>query len=102
MHRTPRGSAGFYGVLPGSTGFGSQVLPGSLGSRSIGHDQVSNMRRLLFAVIGVALVPLTGCASHSTPPAFQMWQLEGAVATVDASSIRVRHKSGQVVEILID
>jgi len=59
-------------------------------------------RAVLFAVIGVGLTPLTGCAAHSSRPALQTWELEGAVAAVDASSIHVRHKSGQVVELLID
>jgi hypothetical protein len=56
----------------------------------------------MFAVINIALVTLAGCASHSPRPAFQTWELDGAVAAVDASSIHVRHKSGQVVELLID
>lgn len=57
---------------------------------------------VLVAVIHVGLTPLTGCAAHSSRPASQMWELEGAVAAVDGSSIHVRHKSGQVVELLID
>jgi len=54
------------------------------------------------AVISVGLAPLTDCAAHSSRPAFQVWELEGAVAAVDASSIQVRHKSGQVVVLLTD
>ena len=60
------------------------------------------MRALLFAIVTIALMSATGCAAHSSSEPFHVWQLKGAVATVDASSIRVRHKSGQVVVLLID
>jgi nitrate reductase NapAB chaperone NapD len=60
------------------------------------------MRWVLFAVIGIPLISATSCAVHSSSQSFHVWQVKGAVAAVDASSIRVRHKSGQVVVVLID
>ena len=60
------------------------------------------MRAGLIGVIGIALVAFGGCASRASRPAPQIWTLEGAVAAVDASSIRVRHKSGQVVVLEVD
>ena len=66
------------------------------------RKRLSFARTVLVALIGVALIPVTGCASHSLQPTFQVWKIEGAVAAVDASSLHVRHKSGQVVELQID
>jgi hypothetical protein len=60
------------------------------------------MRWVLFAVIVIPLISATSCASHSSSQPFHIWQLKGAVAAVDASSIRVRHKSGQIVVLQID
>jgi hypothetical protein len=59
--------------------------------------------RVLFAVIALSLLPVTGCASHhGSPESFEIWQLEGAVTAVDASSIQVRHKSGRIVVVEVD
>jgi hypothetical protein len=59
-------------------------------------------KRLLYAAIGASLLCVTACTARSSSQAFHVWQLKGAVAAVDASSIRVRHKSGQIVVLTID
>jgi hypothetical protein len=58
--------------------------------------------QLLVALIAASLISITGCAPRRSSEAFHIWQLKGAVAAVDASSIRVRHKSGQIVVLQID
>jgi hypothetical protein len=43
-----------------------------------------------------------GCTERSPSQTFHVWQLKGAVTAGDASSMRVRHKSGQIVVLAID
>ena len=43
-----------------------------------------------------------GRAAHALVIALAVWQLRGAIVGVDRDHLRVRHKSGQVVELLLD
>jgi hypothetical protein len=66
-------------------------------------DCLKRVRRdALVAAIAASLISTTGCASRSASQPFHIWRLKGAVADVDVSSIRVRHKSGQVVVLMVD
>jgi hypothetical protein len=54
--------------------------------------------------MGVALVSimLTACAHHTAGVPFAPGQLRGTVVDVHDGQVRVRHKSGQVVDLVID
>jgi hypothetical protein len=58
---------------------------------------------LIAVAIAAAVVAATACA-HADPGARRaIWQLRGAIVAVDDhSTIRVRHKSGQIVEVGLD
>ena len=43
-----------------------------------------------------------GRIAHVLAAALAVWQLRGAIVGVDRDHLRVRHKSGQVVELLLD
>jgi hypothetical protein len=55
-------------------------------------------------LMGVALVSimLTACAHHPAGVPFAPWQLRGTVVDVHDHQVRVRHKSGQVVDLVLD
>jgi len=54
--------------------------------------------------VGIALVlfVVTACAHRVSSQEPFPWQLRGAVTSVQGSTIRVRHKSGQVVALTVD
>jgi len=54
--------------------------------------------------VGIALVlfVVTACAHRVSSQEPFPWQLRGAVTSVQGSTIRVRHKSGQVVVLTVD
>jgi len=50
----------------------------------------------------LAAVTLSSCAHRAAGAAFSIWELRGAVATVQPTLLTVRHKTGQLVPIVID
>jgi hypothetical protein len=55
-------------------------------------------------LMGVALVSimLTACTHHPAGVPFAPWKLRGTIVDVHDGRVRVRHKSGQVVDLVID
>jgi hypothetical protein len=55
-------------------------------------------------LIGVALVSimLTACAHQTTARPYAPWELRGTIVDVRDHEVRVRHKSGQVVDLIVD
>ena len=43
-----------------------------------------------------------GRIAHALVVALAVWQLRGTIVSVDHDHLRVRHKSGQIVELLLD
>jgi len=55
-------------------------------------------------LIGLALMSmlLTACAHHPAGAPYAAWELRGTIVEVLDDQVRVRHKSGQVVDLLLD
>ena len=57
------------------------------------------------AHVRIALVLLSlsvaACARHATQP-FAPWELRGTVVELRDERLRVRHKSGQIVDLVVD
>jgi len=54
-------------------------------------------------LIGVAsTILLTACAHHPASVPYAPWELRGTIVSVHDDQVRVRHKSGQVVDLLLD
>jgi hypothetical protein len=55
-------------------------------------------------LIGVVLVSilLTACAHHPAGVRYAPWELRGTIVDVHGDQVRVRHKSGQVVDLVLD
>jgi hypothetical protein len=49
-----------------------------------------------------AFVFSIGCANRAVRDQLAPWQLRGAIVEVGRDRLRVRHKSGQVVDLLLD
>ena len=62
------------------------------------------MRRLLVGLLGVAIVSAApvACAHRSVPAAAAPWELRGTVVAAGEERLQVRHKSGQIVELVLD
>jgi len=58
------------------------------------------MQRLGFVL--VSLFVATACAHRVSSQEPFPWQLRGAVTSIQGSTILVRHKSGQVVVLIVD
>lgn len=54
------------------------------------------------ALVMLAVVTLSGCAHRAAGAAISIWELRGAVATVQPTLLTVRHKTGQLVPLVID
>ena len=50
----------------------------------------------------VAFFVVTACAHRVSSQEPFPWQLRGAVTSIQGSTIRVRHKSGQIVALTVD
>jgi len=61
------------------------------------------MRRALVhaAVVAVASA-LAGCSHRNAPQPFAPWELRGTVVEANGERLLVRHKSGQIVDLVID
>ena len=57
--------------------------------------------RLLIAVTLVSIL-LTACAHHPRGTSYAPWQLRGTVVDIRDDHVRVRHKSGQIVDLVLD
>jgi len=66
------------------------------------QSSLVDAERLALRLMIVVTIALAAC-SHRTPPAsFAPYELRGTVVEVNAERLRVRHKSGHVVELLLD
>lgn len=61
----------------------------------------SKSRFTVVAAMAFASV-LTACVHPSAAQAPHLWQLRGAVIAVQDSTVRVQHKTGQVVTLTLD
>jgi hypothetical protein len=59
-----------------------------------------SVARLLLAMC--ATLTLTACAHRGDHAPFRPWELRGTIVDADARQLRVRHKSGQVVNLVLD
>jgi len=57
---------------------------------------------LLQSLLVVAALALTACAHQPAARPFASWELRGTIVDVAADHLRVRHKSGQVVDLVLD
>jgi len=60
------------------------------------------MRRIQALTLVGALIWSAGCAHPDPAGRMAVWQLRGAVVAVEHGELRVRHKSGQIVDLLVD
>ena len=58
--------------------------------------------RLSLVAVMIAACAATACIHGVTGGVAGAYELRGAVVTVSADRIRVRHKTGQIVELLVD
>lgn len=54
------------------------------------------------ALLLIALVTLGGCVHRAAGVSASVWELRGAVVTITPELLTVRHKTGQVVPLVID
>ena len=60
------------------------------------------MRRAILLTLSLGLMPAAACA-HAVPQSGPyVWQLRGSVVSVTNDLLRVRHKTGGIVELQID
>ena len=57
--------------------------------------------RLLIAMTLVSIL-LTACAHQPPGTSYGPWQLRGTVVDIRDDHVRVRHKSGQIVDLVLD
>jgi hypothetical protein len=60
------------------------------------------MSRVQALTVAAALTWSAGCAHPDPAGRMAVWQLRGAVVSVERGELRVRHKSGQIVDLLVD
>lgn len=60
------------------------------------------MKSASLVLLAALMLLSAGCAGQRVPAAPHVWQLRGAVVDVQESTIRVRHKSGQEVVLVVD
>ena len=60
------------------------------------------MKTDLSLLLCVALVLLPACVHRAVRTGPSVWQLRGAVVLVSDTTLRVRHKSGQLVDLQLD
>jgi hypothetical protein len=60
----------------------------------------TGLARIVIAM--AACVAFASCAHRVDTGRVAVWQLRGAIVDVDHGRLRIRHKSGQIVELLID
>jgi Domain of unknown function (DUF5666) len=53
-------------------------------------------------LIALAIIALAACTHPAAPRPFAPWELRGTVVEVNAGHLRVRHKSGQIVDLALD
>jgi hypothetical protein len=63
---------------------------------------MNGLRSGRLAAIVLTVLGAAGCAHPVPGQGWALWQLRGSVVSVDDRVLRVRHKSGDVVELVID
>jgi len=58
--------------------------------------------RLATALAVVAALSVGGCAHRVAGEPYAKWELRGAIVDATADHLRVRHKTGQVVDLVLD
>ena len=59
-------------------------------------------RHVHIAIAIIAAVTIAGCAHRVSSDPGGRWELRGAVVTATDEHVAIRHKTGQVVDLLID
>jgi hypothetical protein len=59
-------------------------------------------RHVRIALTLVAAAVIAGCAHHVSGGPARRWELRGAIVTVTDQHVAVRHKTGQIVDLLLD
>ena len=62
---------------------------------------ITTRTRIAF-VLAAAMITAAGCAHRVGGSLAGVWELRGAVVDAGVYRLRVRHKTGQVVEIVLD
>jgi hypothetical protein len=62
---------------------------------------MTTRRRIICAAFAAAL-SLSGCAHRVSSAGSGRWELRGAIADVTGDRLRIRHKSGQLVDLTLD
>jgi hypothetical protein len=61
------------------------------------------MRRVIRACLVAALTCAIACGPKTVhPPNVASWELRGSVEAISTARLEVRHKSGRVIELVID
>jgi hypothetical protein len=63
---------------------------------------INSFNQIPRALVLLAILGLTGCVHRTAGNATAVWQLRGAVVTVQPGVLTVRHKTGQLVQLVID
>ncbi|HTM04566.1 MAG TPA: hypothetical protein VL173_13740 [Vicinamibacterales bacterium] len=58
--------------------------------------------RVCITLVIVAAASMSGCAHRASGEPGGVWELRGAIVTVTGEHLAIRHKTGQVVDLLID
>jgi hypothetical protein len=56
----------------------------------------------LQSLLALAALTIAACTHRAAPPPFASWELRGTIVDVAGDHLRVRHKSGQVVDLVLD
>ena len=59
-------------------------------------------RALVHAAVAAIVSALAACSYRSAPQPFAPWELRGTVVDLNGEHLRVRHKSGRIVELVLD
>lgn len=63
---------------------------------------ITTRGRTRLVAAAIALVALAGCTHRIAGRVPRQWELRGAIVDASADHLRVRHKTGQVVDLLLD
>ena len=59
-------------------------------------------RALVHVAVAVIVSALAACSHRSVSQPFASWELRGTVVDMTGEHLRVRHKSGRIVDLLLD
>jgi len=59
-------------------------------------------RALVHAAVAAIVSALAACSHRTAPQPFASWELRGTVVDQSGEHLRIRHKSGRIVELVLD